>query len=217
VPSDTVNEPTGSERVFLTNTLISDAYYAIHWANERMEATVPPVEPDEEELIVPMHGYLLPIGIAIREDNAFGVREGSPTVEGLCSFSLTIDGQPVYMPTEADRPGTARDTLIYLSYLVDKFLKHPVRWWDRATWEDRPVSYRGVPARIKDYVIRGGWVELRPEQGQTFPQAYFADDPFYDKLTLWVSWQATDVTWTRETGETTVNSKAEGREINRGD
>jgi len=151
---------------------------------------VAPVEEGEDEIFVPMYGYLWPVAIVLREENGFASGEdGSPLAVGMCSFSIAICETAVYMPRPQDQPANARDALICIAYLVDRFLTHPVRWWEASSWEGRPVRYRGTLASITDYVVLGGLVRLDVE----------------DMGEVWTRWDANDVEWapaTVDMGET---------------
>lgn len=109
--------------------------------------------PEIPELLVPFNGFLVPMGLSIRESNgAVGDR-----VAGVCKWQITMNGELVYTKHAA----TLRDALFDAGWavqrLVEQLERDGVRWWDERTWRHRRVNIGPITCIV---------VAHRPERGE---------------------------------------------------
>lgn len=122
------------------------------------------------ERFLPFMGYLVPMGISIREANGLvepsqGDAAQQPHVRGICRWQVTMSGEVVYSPR--DQPLTVRDALLQaggaLQALVAQMERTGIRWWDERTWRGRAVWYQGVEALVMAHDPMRGTMLLVPE------------------------------------------------------
>jgi len=165
-----------------------------------------PIPPAE----IPFHGYVVPAEVRVLEQNRTVQRDGEePSVQGLSRYAIIMNGVMVYSPPPMRRP--IEELLTEAAFVLQVLRKHPVRWWDQAHWQMRPVWYQGVAAWIVAYYADRGVAALMADEGERFAPTNLARVQGTDTppQVAMVDIAFDDVLWTRVVPEDHAGVKLE--------
>jgi hypothetical protein len=139
--------------------------------------------------------------VELKTENYLNPETGNNHVYGVCRALIKFNGVPVY-GFASNEVGhgliLAYEKLIALRWLRRTLFRDPSPEGMTCTFEDRPVYYREIPARVSCYNVVNGTVHLISEPGHEFPPLSPTVGP---TKTMEVDLLSELIRWTREEDE----------------